>query len=272
MLAAACRRGGRAGWRSGRRCWPGRRSRSGRPCRGRRRSRPRRGTPGRSPCCPAGPAPRALLRSRRASRRGRRRGSAPAPVRPSGRRRRSRRPSLLRRPRLPPPAAAPPWSRGRRRARRRRRWRPGRSRRCGSCCWSRSRDSRALRRSGWWRLGRFCSGGGRRRSRGLAGVVLAAAGAPDDRGDDEDHGEGRPAPINSLGRPAGRPVRPSASPSSGCGRLGLRRRRRSRLGGRRLDSLPSARAGTSALIGRFGITGETYRGLVCRGGVKFRTG
>ena len=44
---------------------------------GRRRSRCEEETPGRSPCCPAGPVPRALLRSSRASRRGRRRVSAP---------------------------------------------------------------------------------------------------------------------------------------------------------------------------------------------------
>ena len=79
-----------------------------------------------------------------AGRRRRRSAAAPGPAPRSGPRRRSPPATRLRRRSSPPPAAAPRSSRGRPRVPRRRPSRPVRSRRPGSCCWSRRPDSRVL--------------------------------------------------------------------------------------------------------------------------------
>ena len=110
--------------------------------------------------------------------------------------------------------------RGRPPARLRPRWRPDRSRRPGSCCWSRRPDSRARRLDSGGGASRRSAG--RRRPaarRRRLGLVAAAA---EDRGDDEDDSEERPPrrSASAATAPAG-----AAAPLRRLGRLRRPRRR-----------------------------------------------
>ena len=153
----------------------------------------------------------------------------------------------------PPPDVARRRSRGRRRAPRRPRWRPGRRRRPGSCCWSRRPDSRVARAVPPRPPGarRFA---GRRDRRGAArGRSSPAAAAAEDRGDDEDDREEDQ-----------RPDQPSALRDRRRRRFACRLRLRGRLR-LRLRGFAGSRgfrrssaAGTSALIGRSAATRKRY--------------
>ena len=231
-------------------------SAAGQPTRRRSRTARRR----RSPCCPAGRARRALRRSRRAFRRapekrsGARTGGAistEAAIAPA----QSSSPTRV--------TAAGRWASvgrgedGERDARRR--WRPGRSRRSGSCCWSRRRGSRAA--SATCGAGSppaaVAAGRSRRRGAALGRRSCRRRRCRDDRGDDEDDGDERP------GRRAASASATSAGVAARRLRLGRLRSAAPRLASPRrlrLASFSSGRlrcssvGGTSALIGRFGLT------------------